>query len=96
MDDVWTIEVNLDDDPLSSCSWHLDYLRLTIKNNVRRSIHNEKPDRWVLVGIRPTFEDASHYADELRQLICLEKIKHGLESELNHPYCGIERALSEE
>lgn len=81
MDDFWTIEVNLDDDPFSSCSWHLDYLRGTIKDNVRRSIHNEKTDRWVLVGIQATFEEASKYADELRKLIYMEKIKLGLEKD---------------
>ena len=48
---TWTIELNLNDDPLNSCAWHIDDLKTTCMRNLRHAVHNEKVDRWVLISV---------------------------------------------
>jgi hypothetical protein len=89
---IWTIELNLNDDPLNSCSWHIDDLKTTCLRNIRHSIHEEKVDKWVLVGLKESEEIPFEEADMLRRLIAKERLRNGLDNELRETY-GIETLL---
>jgi len=73
MNQIWTIELNLDDNPLSSFAWHIDEYKRTVLRNIRHSIVNQKSERWVLVGLATTIDEAHEKTDNLRKLIKLKK-----------------------
>ena len=68
--EVCTIELNLDDDFSSSCSYHVDYLSQTIKRNVQHAETKQKTNRWVLVGLAYGLSEAMEKAQDLRVLLC--------------------------
>lgn len=79
MNDLWTIEVNLDDDFASSCAWHIDTLDTRLKDNFVNLLcsidgikqHNGiKQDNWVLIHIANSYNDAHDYVDSVRNLLC--------------------------
>lgn len=89
---LWTIELNLDDDPLNSCAWHIDELKLTCVRNLRHCIDKEETDRWVLVSIVESADIPWGEADELRRIIAKTRLKEGIDKELREPY-GLEALL---
>lgn len=69
-DEIWTIELNLDDDFSSSCAYHIDSLIRTITHNIQHAETGKKTDRWVLIGLAYGSEEALEKVHEIRMLLC--------------------------
>jgi len=67
---MWTIELNLDDDFASSCAYHIDEYMNTVRNNLEHASSGEKTQRWVLVGLAYTLEEASDKCKKIREMMC--------------------------
>jgi hypothetical protein len=70
MNEMCTIELNLDRNFASSSSYHVDYLQRTIENNLSHAQTGQKTQRWALVGLAPNMEEALDQVHELRILLC--------------------------
>jgi hypothetical protein len=79
---MWTIELNLDDDFASSCAYHIDEEKCTIKNNINHALESKKTQRWVFVGSAHTLREANEKCEKLRKLLC----KLGNKEEKNLPF----------
>src|SRR5271166_5074268 len=83
--DIWTIEVNLDDDFMSSCAWHIEDLITTIGKNAKHAIEKKKTQKWVLVGLANGHDEALQKSIEIQQIMALEEFKRQLVDELRKP-----------
>jgi DNA-directed RNA polymerase subunit L len=79
MERMWSVELNIDDKELNNCSWHIDKLNKTLKNNLRRYIYKEKVQRWVLIGICYSYEEAHKLTSELMDAIDTIRNEKGFE-----------------
>ena len=69
-EEICTIELNLDDDFASSCAYHVDYLKQTIKRNIQDAENEHKTERWVLVGMGYSLEEALDKCEKLQRMLC--------------------------
>ncbi len=69
MKKIHTIELNLDDDFSSACAYHVDDFMTTMRRNIQHAEEGTKTNRWVLVGLAISFEEALHKCHELRMLL---------------------------
>lgn len=67
---IYTIELNLDDDYASECAYHVDDQRTTFLRNIRHAVREEKTNRWAVVGLASSFEEALEKCHQLRMLLC--------------------------
>jgi hypothetical protein len=67
---MYTIELNLDDDFASSCAYHIDDERTTIRTNLSHALESKKTQRWVFIGSATTLEEANEKCKKLRKLLC--------------------------
>lgn len=72
-DEIWTIEVNVSEDPLSVYAWHIDMLSQTIKRNILNSMGYQTTNHWVLVGLSNSGTEAHDKADKLRDILIQER-----------------------
>ena len=70
IDNIFTIELNLDDDFASSCAYHVDDLKRTIHRNISHAETEQKTNRWVLVGLATGLDEALEKSFRLRQILC--------------------------
>lgn len=70
MNDIYTIELNLDDDFSSSCAYHVDDQSSTIRRNIEHAETGQETDRWVLVGLANSLNEALDKAEKLQRLLC--------------------------
>jgi hypothetical protein len=71
--DICTIEINLNEDFANSCAYHIDYLNQTILRNIaaaEREKTEHPKDAWVLVGLAHTLSEANDKCAELQKLLC--------------------------
>jgi hypothetical protein len=76
VDNIFTIELNLDDDFANSRAYHVNELKRTIHANISHAETKQKTNRWALVGLAWSLEEALEKSYELRHLLCK---KHGRE-----------------
>lgn len=74
MSEIFTIELNLDDDFASCCAYHVDNLRNTIKRNIEHAETAQETNRWVLVGLACSMDEALEKTHKLHKILCE---KHG-------------------
>lgn len=82
--DIYTIEVNLDEDFANACSYHIDDLRTTSAMLLREFCEKKTKERWVIVGLAASLSEAQEKCQKLRLLLC--------EMHKKKPY-GIEEIL---
>lgn len=68
--DVYSIEINLDDDFANARAYHIDDLRTTMRNNLKAVFTKEKRDRWVVVAIATSREAAREQVKIFREGLC--------------------------
>lgn len=68
--EIFTIELNLDGDGASSCAYHVDYLKRTIKRNIEHAERKQATNRWVLVGLARDINEAQDEVKRLKTLLC--------------------------
>ena len=68
--EIHTIELNLDDDFASSCAYHVDDLKTTIRRNIEHAETYQQTQRWVLVGMGTSREEALRKCEKLQILLC--------------------------
>lgn len=68
--DVYTIELNLDDDFSRSTAYHVDSQKNTFLRNIRHAETGKKTNRWVLVGLANSHPEALDKTWELQKLLC--------------------------
>jgi len=85
MNEIWTIELNLDADYADACAYHIDALMTTIRQNISHAEEGKKSG-WVLVGLAKSSKEANEKCKELRILLCK---KNGKEHK-NLPFAEIE------
>lgn len=68
--EIWTIELNLDDDFASSCAYHIDEVMNTMLRNINHAETAQKAGRWVLVGLAHSIEEAHEKSKKLQLLLC--------------------------
>lgn len=73
--ELFTVEVNLDADPMLVTSWHTDYVLKTIRDNIFTLIEKRKTDRWVLIGIVSSQEDALRLRNSVIKLFMDYNVK---------------------
>ena len=67
--ELWTVEVNLNDDAISPYAWHVDTISRTIEKNLNAAYQGQKRQPWLLVGLEISFDDACDLADKYREHI---------------------------
>ena len=85
--------MNLHDDPENTSSWEIMPLKDSIKRNIQNAITNKSDKMWATVGVSDDFEKAVEYADFLRSIIMMEKIKGQIQTVMDLNYNGLERFL---
>jgi hypothetical protein len=68
--EIYTIELNLDDDFASSCSYHVDDYDRTCKRNIEHALDGRKTQRWVLVGIAHSLKEANEKSNQIQEAFC--------------------------
>lgn len=68
--DLYTVEINLDDDFANACAYHVDSFKNTSAMNIRHAVELVKGDRWVTVGLAYSLSEASDKAHKLREELC--------------------------
>lgn len=68
--ELWTIELNLDSDFEDSCSWHIDCIKDTTLRNMECALKKIPVNRWVLVGISTSLQEANNMAKHMRIVMC--------------------------
>ena len=69
-ENLYTIEINLDDDFANACAYHIDSFKNTSAMNLRHAVEMVKGDRWVTVGLAYSLSEASEKAHKLRAELC--------------------------
>ncbi len=65
--ELWTVEVNLDDDARYPNAYHIDIQENSLKNNLRRVLcKDNKVERWVIVAIANNASMAGEMCDKIR------------------------------
>ena len=68
--EIWTIELNLDHDFSDTCAYHIDYLENTIKTNLRALDSDFKRDRWVLIELAYSYNEAHDKCEKIHRELC--------------------------
>lgn len=82
MKNIWTIEINMDDDFSSCCAYHIDYLEITIKRNLLNISMKHKTENWCIVALANNYEEAHDKAKEIQLILC--------EANNRNPHSGLE------
>ncbi len=90
-EELWTVELNLNDEAMSTCSWHIELYQQTVNRNINAAIRREERDPWLLVGITTSFSKAWDLCDQWRIKIYEERIKQEIPTE--YPY-GMEKVMN--
>jgi len=69
-EDIWTIEINLDEDYAYACAYHIDLLTNVSALNLREACEKKKTSRWAIVGIATTIESANEQCKLIREELC--------------------------
>lgn len=68
--EIWTIEINIDDDFASACAYHIDTYMRTSARNLRAACEKHITDRWALVGLAYGIDEANELANRARLELC--------------------------
>ncbi len=68
--EIYTIEINLDDDFANGCAYHVDYYISTSARNLRAAGEKSEVDNWALVGLAFSLSDAMDKCEKFRQELC--------------------------
>lgn len=68
--DIWTIEINQDGDFSNACAYHIDTLATTSQRNLKIACEGTKSNRWALVGLANSLEEANEKCNRLRKELC--------------------------
>lgn len=79
--EIWTIEINSDDDFANACAYHVDTYSNTSSRNLRAACEKNESDRWLLVGLAETLNEALDRCEKIRQTLCKmhNKTPYGIE-----------------
>ena len=69
-DEIWTIELNLNDDFSDFCAYHIDTFTNTRRRHVSAALGGRKLDPWCLVGLANGHRDAHAKCKEMHDLLC--------------------------
>ena len=65
-EEIWVIEFNLDADNYKDHrSWHVETLDNCILSNFDNLTNDRTMDKWIVVGRRPSYEQAKKAQEEL-------------------------------
>jgi len=70
MNEIFTIELNLDDDFSKSTAYHVDDFESTMRRNIQHAEQDEETSRWVLIGLAPSLSQACDECEQLRLWLC--------------------------
>ena len=92
--EIWCVEINMDEDPCNKCSWNIDTLKRIIELNFERAVSRQKSNNWIIIGIRDSNVEAHSLADKLILTIRDERTKMGLEKNKRNIY-GLDELINE-
>jgi len=69
-EDIWTIEINQDEDFTNVCSYHVDTLARTSARNLKIACERINTNRWALVGIAISHEEAVQKMQRVIMELC--------------------------
>jgi len=67
---MYIVELNLDDDFTSPFAYHIDEVAHTIRTNLSRALSGKRVDRWSIIGIAITYEEARKICDDAKLHLC--------------------------
>ena len=78
---IWTIEINADDDFANACAYHVDEYPITSARNLRAACEGKESNRWLLVGLALSLNEALDKCEKTRQHLCKmhNKIPYGIQ-----------------
>jgi len=68
--ELWIIELNLDDKYSNSTAYHIDTLSNTIKRHLLFALDSTETDRWVTIGVARSYSEAHDECGNLHKLLC--------------------------
>src|SRR5512135_1656637 len=75
MKSLYTIELNLDDDYANNCAYHVDNFIKTITRNIQHAETGQATNRWVIIGLEKSFEEAIERSKEIQKMLCIRNDK---------------------
>lgn len=90
MENLWCVELNLDADPMSNTSWHVDNLKKTLFQNLELAIKGPKGvNRWVIVALANSYNEAHDQCDIMQRVISKRRYELGIDKEIKKSFSGI-------
>lgn len=82
--EIFTIEMNLDDDFANACAYHVDDFLTTSARNIRHCCEKVQTERWALIGLASSLNEAQEKCQKIRLKLCdMHNVKpYGIEDML--------------
>ena len=69
-EEIWTVELNLDDDFAYACAYHVDREKSTFLRNINHAVKGTETNRWAIVALAYSCDEAHEKAERLRMTLC--------------------------
>jgi hypothetical protein len=79
--EIFTIEINLDDDFANACAYHVDDFLTTSARNIRHACYKTETDRWAVIGLAHSLSEALDKCQKIREMLCKmhDRTPYGME-----------------